>query len=332
MSYGSRNDLSPWSTQGTQGTQGVSEFTRQEPYSVIQNENISHRANVGMSLIIISWLMAAGLVIYILVKYLTADPIKKLVNDTNATFNSLIVEGDTTLGDETVDDLLIHAGVNTDIIPTEDSTYSLGNGDYSWKELHTDNIYYGSGTSIVSTISGPVRVTDGFGYDMRVERIASGTERYLTLNESGYLFIVEDDQSQTGNNIVLPLATGSGTYYDFLCGTSVGISGSPAFTIQTSPDAVDTIYGSMALVVENGGPGNEDFATIFTSSFLDSSAYIITAGPSYPVSYEETGQRGILTGSEFRVTDYKDGSWLVDGTMIVASGITIGNITTPIRY
>lgn len=283
------------------------------------------RTDMGMGFTIFALVGFIALTVYIMVRASTADPIKDIVEDsgdTSTTFNSLTVEGSTTLGDRSTDDLTVNAEVSTSVVPATDGEYSLGSSEHKWEELHTDNVYYSSGTSVVSD---PVKVTDGFGYQAKVRRIQSGTSMNLTRDQSGYLFVVEDDPSKTYGQVKLPAATGSGVYYDFLCGTNVGISGSPAFTVLAESD---NIYGSMAVVVQNSGGGDGEYETIFTSV---TDANEVTTGPSYPISYEETGERGILSGSEFRVTDYDDGVWLVDGTMIVASGLSVGVMNSPIR-
>lgn len=335
MVYGSRNDLSP--PQGSPPPPPPQVNNLPPPRTgppPLSSTAVYYRklTDWGTGFVIFAWIVFAALAGYLLYTSYTSDPIKDIVEDSgdvDAVFNTLLVEGNTTLGNDIVDDLTVNAEVSTHIVPATDSQYSLGQDGYKWDELHTDNIYYASGVSVTSTSSGPVKMTDGFGYRMRVDTLTSGVSRTLTQDESGYLFVVEDDPSQTNGTVTLPLATGSGIFYDFVCGTNVGISGSPAFTVQTDPSGVDDLYGSVAVVVENSGPGDPEYSTIFTQQNITPTVHAITAGPSYPINYGETGERGILTGSEFRVTDYDNGVWLVDGTMIVASGLSVGNMNSP---
>ena len=59
----------------------------------------------------------------------------------NVTFNDLTVNGNTVIGSNFSDVVTINAGVNSDILPTANITYSLGNNTLRFKEIHAQNTH-----------------------------------------------------------------------------------------------------------------------------------------------------------------------------------------------
>jgi len=79
----------------------------------------------------------------------------------NAVFATDInVSGNTKLGDSSADIVQIIASVNTNIMPSANNTYNLGNNTIRWNEVHTQNVHsdYGYFDRDV-TISGNLYVT-----------------------------------------------------------------------------------------------------------------------------------------------------------------------------
>lgn len=60
-------------------------------------------------------------------------------------FASLNVTGNTALGDNTSDVVSLNGRVNTNIIPTANITYSLGNTDVRWNQIYSQNVHSVSG-------------------------------------------------------------------------------------------------------------------------------------------------------------------------------------------
>lgn len=76
----------------------------------------------------------------------TGVHIGQAVETTSAVqFASLNVTGNSALGDTTSDVVSINALVNTNIIPTANITYNLGNNTLRWNELHSQNVHSVSG-------------------------------------------------------------------------------------------------------------------------------------------------------------------------------------------
>lgn len=60
-------------------------------------------------------------------------------------FATLTVTGNTALGDSTSDVVSVNGRVNTNIIPTANITYSLGNTDVRWNQIYSQNVHSVSG-------------------------------------------------------------------------------------------------------------------------------------------------------------------------------------------
>ena len=63
----------------------------------------------------------------------------------NVTFNTLTITGNTALGDSIADILSINSSVNTNIMPSANTSYLLGNNTMRWSEVHTGNVHSNTG-------------------------------------------------------------------------------------------------------------------------------------------------------------------------------------------
>lgn len=59
----------------------------------------------------------------------------------NVTFNDLTITGNTALGSNSSDVVAINGLVNTDVIPSANVTYALGNTTNRWEEVYTGNVH-----------------------------------------------------------------------------------------------------------------------------------------------------------------------------------------------
>lgn len=66
-------------------------------------------------------------------------------NTASVTFGTLSITNNTTLGDAGTDVLSINASVNTNIMPSTNSTYNLGNNTIRWAEVHAANVHSNTG-------------------------------------------------------------------------------------------------------------------------------------------------------------------------------------------
>lgn len=78
----------------------------------------------------------------------------------NVTFNDITINGNTFIGSNYSDIVSVNAGVNTNIIPAANVTYSLGNNTVRWNELHAANVHTASLTvDTDATINGNLTVS-----------------------------------------------------------------------------------------------------------------------------------------------------------------------------
>lgn len=66
-------------------------------------------------------------------------------NTAAVTFGTLTVTGNTSLGDATSDIVSLNGSVNTNIMPSANNTYVLGNNTMRWAEVHTANLHSNTG-------------------------------------------------------------------------------------------------------------------------------------------------------------------------------------------
>lgn len=248
-------------------------------------------------------------------------------DDIDAKLGSLTVVNNTVLGNSSSDRLAVNAGLLSDITPTTDSSLSLGSASKKWDVTYTDAVVFENGVSMIRDDDG-IQLTGSLGYQRKVKELELDTLSYnVPVSESGYLFVINEPSSQSAaSQLNLPAATGSGVFYDFVAGTSIGPFGSEDFAIVTSGS--DLMRGNMKLVSENTGPGSSLLATIMTTSSTTDS---IVVDADYPIDYDNTGYQGIRTGSNWRLVDYGLSVWSVSGTMILQSGPSIGLFSSPFR-
>lgn len=59
--------------------------------------------------------------------------------------NDLVANGNVSLGNNTSDNISVIGSVNTDIMPSANVTYNIGNNTIRWNEIHTSNVHSVSG-------------------------------------------------------------------------------------------------------------------------------------------------------------------------------------------
>lgn len=297
-------------------------------YPEVQSDTLRYRtrANAAFGIgIVLLLLFVTAVVLYLLFgdKYTKQNVNEDLEDggDIDAKLGSLTVQNNTILGDSSSDRLTVNASLISDIVPSQDSSHNLGSASKKWDVTYTDAIVFEDGVSMITDSYG-VQLTGGFGYQRKIEEIStgSGVTHTLTNAESGYLYVLSG--TDLGNtDIVLPHATGSGVFYDFVAGTSISPSGG---VLLIDGDG-DNIQGSMKIVSENTGPGSTEVSTIITTT---SSSENLTVSEHRPIN-SSTGYQGIMTGSSWRLVDYGNSVWAVSGTMILQSGPSVGQFTTP---
>ena len=83
--------------------------------------------------------------------------------------NNLTVNGDTTLGDATSDNITFNGRISSNFVPAADNTYSLGTSSLKWSELHVSGstIFLGdaqiqaSSTRVVLPLESQVKTSTG---------------------------------------------------------------------------------------------------------------------------------------------------------------------------
>lgn len=68
-----------------------------------------------------------------------------VANTDSVTFATVTVTGNTVLGDAIADIVSINGAVNTNIMPSANATYSLGNNTIRWAEIHAANVHSNTG-------------------------------------------------------------------------------------------------------------------------------------------------------------------------------------------
>jgi hypothetical protein len=105
-----------------------------------------------------------------------------LQDNTNVTGNldvtgNVTIGGNITIGDEATDTIQIVAGIDSDIIPRQDSVWSLGTEAKTWSNLYTNEI-----------VSDSLRIRDNF-----IETTESNADLELRANGTGEVLIPNND-------------------------------------------------------------------------------------------------------------------------------------------
>lgn len=76
-----------------------------------------------------------------------------VTNTAAVTFGALVVTGNVALGDATADIVSINGQVNTNVMPSANVTYNLGNNTLRWAEVHVQNVH-----SVTGKFDGNVEI------------------------------------------------------------------------------------------------------------------------------------------------------------------------------
>ena len=130
---------------------------------------------------------------------------------------NITANGDITIGDSASDTVTITADVSSNLIPSADSTYTLGDGSNAWSEVYTDAITLG-GTAITST-AAEINYLDGVTSNVQtqIDNISSS-------------FTISSDQ---------------GTDDTFTTGETFNFSGGTGVTTTTSDNRVTFAIGQV---------------------------------------------------------------------------------------
>jgi hypothetical protein len=298
------------------------------------------KAGLGMSIIAL-FLIILAIILYFafgLYNRGTEEQIKNVINsatDTDANFQNLTVQDDTTLGTRSTDTVTVHAQVASSLVPNTDKSANLGSSTNRWNTIFTDEIQFDNGTSIITTTDELLYMDADLSYRRKMSTInaqglssSTGTQT-LTVAESGYMFVIEEDtSSQYGFEVVLPEATGSGVFYDFVSGTSLATDGTDSFHVNCADNGATFIGGLQvnSLLDVPDQVGAVDRSVAFQSEFQGSN--VLTFNNSVPVP-GSLGDPGVLRGSNFRITDYNANLWLIEGNLIVNPGVTVTSMANP---
>jgi hypothetical protein len=114
-----------------------------------------------------------------------------LLDNTNITGNldvtgNVTIGGNITIGDEASDTIQFVAGIDSDIIPRLDSTYSLGTATKTWSNLFANEV-----------VSDSIRIRDNF-----IETTESNADLELRANGTGEVLVPSNDV-QIDNNLTV---------------------------------------------------------------------------------------------------------------------------------
>ena len=115
-------------------------------------------------------------------------------------YNDLVANGNVSLGNNTSDNISVIGSVNTDIMPSANVTYNIGNNTIRWNEIHASNVH-----SITGYFDGSVEIAGNL--------IVSGN---VTTTNVDTVIVSDPMIYLAGNNYISDLVDigFSGNYYD----------------------------------------------------------------------------------------------------------------------
>jgi hypothetical protein len=290
---------------------------------------------IAISGLVLSIIFMLGLIAFVTWYWIeggqesTSEKIKQALEesiDTSPVFKKLTVNEDTTLGTNSSDTLNVKAAVSSNLIPDGQKTRDLGSSTRRWDDLYVDQINFDGGISIVSETDIIKFTGGGLGYKRVVQPLTiSGTspvDNVYPIN-SGYIYKLNHDGTETSNSILLPTASGSGDFFEFIFDDD--FPGDLYFTTAEN----DSMRGVASITAQPftsddlaSGVSYAQFASLSTGS----SSFTINF--SKPV--DNTTYPGVINGSKVTFLDEGSNLWYVNADLIVDGRSNSSEFRNPI--
>lgn len=165
-----------------------------------------------------------------------------VANTDSVTFAALNVTGNSALGDNSSDVVSINGHVNTDIIPTANVTYGLGNNTMRWSQVHVGNVHSVTGKFDGDVeIAGSLTVTGGVSNVQVTDLIVSDPLIHLASNNEtsdivdiGFIGHYSDDGGDTKRHIGLFRDSTDGVFKFFTNLVQASLDTSNTTTVNTA--------------------------------------------------------------------------------------------------
>ena len=206
---------------------------------------------------------------------------------------NVTIGGNITIGDEVTDTIQIVAGIDSDLLPSQDVTYNLGSASKRWKDLY-----------VVETTVGDFNIRDNF-----IEVTASNADLELRANGTGRIFI------PTNNVEIVENLTVNGN--TDLRDTTV--TGTITHTGDYNQTGDTTVVGSVTVTQDLDVSGAAQFEEI-----LINDNFITTTTSNADLELRASGTGNILIPNNDVVVT---GTTTIQGTLNVTDLVSNSNIT-----
>ena len=206
---------------------------------------------------------------------------------------NVTIGGNITIGDEVTDTIQIVAGIDSDLLPSQDVTYDLGSASKRWKDLY-----------VVETTVGDFNIRDNF-----IEVTASNADLELRANGTGRIFIPTNDVEIVENLTV----NGDTDLRD------TTVTGTITHTGDYNQTGDTTVVGSVTVTQDLDVSGAAQFEEI-----LINDNFITTTTSNADLELRASGTGNILIPNNDVVVT---GTTTIQGTLNVTDLVSNSNIT-----
>lgn len=218
----------------------------------------------------------------------------------NVTFNDIIINGNTSLGDSTSDVIAINGRVNTSIIPAANATYDLGSAGMAWKDLYLSGSSIKLGSITLTDVSGALTTNN-------ITAVTDLTSQNLTINGNTVL-------GDSSSDVVSVVAS---------VNTNIMPSANATYNIGNNTIRWNEIHAANIHSVTGKFDGSVEIAgnltvvgnvtTVNVQSVIVSDPLIYLAGNNYSSDLVDIGLAGNYNDGTNRHTglfrDHVDGVW-----------------------
>lgn len=208
----------------------------------------------------------------------------------NVTFNNLVINGNTTLGNSNADNVAIVGSVNTNILPQANITYSLGTENQSWANVHANAVHAGFGIFDHNvTIAGNLSVTgtlttinvSTLAITDSLIQLASNNESTDTLDIGFFGSYNQDGGAHEHTGLFRDATDGKYKLFE-------GLLPSPSTTVDTS-NASFSIATLQAYLIAGGLTTNSTAVNITANSTVNVAIVANTLSLSTPLAVTSGG-------------------------------------------
>jgi hypothetical protein len=245
----------------------------------------------------------------------------------NVTFNDITINGNTILGSNASDKVTVNGLLGSDIIPSANGSYSLGNSSMVWKDLYLSgsSLYLGS-IKLDETPSGILNVKGGGGGSANLFVSGSVNAASNVANFGTALYSVANGNLGIGNSAPSDKLSVNGTSY---LGANVTITGTLVNAASAMIKAADAEI-SANLTVNGTTKLGDSSSDILSINAVVNTSIMPSANVTYNLGSATMRWLDVNAANVHSVYGKFDGNVEIAGDLTVTGNVTTVNVASVI--